>query len=84
MTIREQIIDIVSRKPGIRATELISDLSYHYEDELSYEWPDINAILNKLAMDKEIVELEYILPTMAFRAKNLYFPKGTQVIVYEY
>ena len=76
MTLNEAIINVVESFPGIKSTELIVKLGDMIVD---YSIDQISDVLNELTTSKDIVEVEYVLPTMPYRIKSLYFPKGTQI-----
>lgn len=80
--VEDIVVMLVTNKPGIKATELVVDvIEYMHKNEMQ-EWdhPE-NTIgtINKLVKTGELVEVEYVLPDMDYRAKSLYFPKGTKV-----
>lgn len=78
------IIELVSNKPGIKGTELVTEVvSAYYKSELvSPTGSDETTIesINHLVKKGELVEVEYVLPTMTYRVKSLYFPKGTEIL----
>lgn len=39
--------------------------------------------LENMVKEGSIIELEYILPSISYRVKSLYFPKGTAFMNYE-
>lgn len=40
---------------------------------------DITDTLEQLVQQGKIIEVEYVLPSMNYRVKSIYFPKGTEV-----
>jgi len=76
MTIKEAILDIVNSNSGIKAVDLIIEVSTVYPN-LSYD--EFSAEIAKLIHEEGIIELEYTLPDMYYRIKSIYFPKGTTI-----
>jgi hypothetical protein len=42
---------------------------------------DVHQSIDRLIKEHKILEVEYVLPSMDYRAKSLYFPQGTQIRV---
>ena len=76
----EIIIRIVDEHPGIKGTDLISQLIHkHIKAEIDLK--ESNNLLKRmydLAYERRIVEVEYILPETD-RVKSLFFPGGTKI-----
>ena len=71
---KEEIIELVNDFGPIKATELVVrliDRQGFTQDSL------ITDILEELVKNEDIIEVCYILPSMTYREKTLYFPKGT-------
>jgi len=68
---------------GIKATALVADIQVAMcEGRLpNVSGFDILCFIDQLVSEGEIVEVEYILPSMNFRIKSLYLPKGAEVRV---
>ncbi len=62
---------------GIKATELAVQLASHALNDTDRYM----AMVQKLIEQGEIVEIEYVLPDMPYRAKSFYLPKGAKVVV---
>jgi len=76
------ILEMIKDNPGIKATEMATDLAIKTFDKLDrYQkdtiFLDIDEIIRKLIYDGEIIEIEYVLKSLDYRIKSLYFPKGT-------
>ena len=88
MTLKEMhalIREIVTEKPGIKGTELITDVltemylkGQGYAEHFAPDLEPVDAI-NTLVKQGDIVEIEYCVPVMSYRIKSLYFPKGTEI-----
>lgn len=76
---KEAILKIIESQPGIKAVELMVKLTVDAKGKIEYT--EMDHSLKELINDGSIVEVEYILPSMDYRIKSLYFPKGTQVTV---
>ncbi len=79
MTLREAIINIVESKQGCKATEIAPLLAKSFP-ELIEELGEAINIVDDLIRHGELVEVEYILPTMDYRVKSILFPKGTKIL----
>lgn len=78
------IIGIVSRSPGIKGVQLITDTVQLVLESPAYEGTDlayVSKALELMVEREDIVEVEYVLKSMPYRAKSLYFPAGTEVAV---
>ena len=81
MTTKEAILTSINTHQGIKAVELVLDvlrLSNPFLDGEEY-----HKELESLVESGEIVELEYVLPQMGYRAKSIYFLKGTTFPIQE-
>lgn len=77
--IKQNVIQIVTDNPGVKGTEIPLLLSE--EVRLSNCATKLSTILEDLVKEGEIVEVEYTLKTMDYRAKSMFFPWGTSVNV---
>lgn len=70
---KKLIIEAVTNYQGLKLTELAS------LDELA----DIAVVdlVNELIKEGNLVEVEYVLPSMNYRVKSFILPKGTEVDV---
>lgn len=80
MTIKELILKTVNEHQGIKAVELVVEVSQQSAD-FPFDMNQYENSLMELINDNEIVEIEYTLPSMDYRVKSLYLPKDTVVIV---
>lgn len=71
---KEEIVELVNDFGPIKATELVVRL---IEKQGFTQNSLITDILNELVKNGDIIEVSYILPSMTYREKVLYFPKGT-------
>ena len=78
-TLREAILTTVNTRNGVNGVDLVLNcmglVSPWFEDK------DYMFQLAELVSSGEIVELEFILPSMDYRMKSIYFPKGTKLYV---
>ncbi len=72
---RKIILDKVNNSTGIKAVELVVAVQTEVKSEFQHD--EYVKTIEELVSSKEIVELDYILPSMNYRVKSLYFPKGT-------
>lgn len=81
-SVERVISEIVTDCQGIRATELAAKLAADTRlGAISFE--TLMPVLTSMVQRGELVEVEYVLPTMNYRIKSIYFPKGTEVTVVE-
>ena len=75
-SIKDRIVEIVTEKQGLKATELaaIPEIATHPEFS-----PDL--VLD-LIREKRLVEVEYILPQLSFRIKSFLLPASTRVRIH--
>ncbi len=73
------IVEVVTELQGAKATVLAMD------ERLINLWLEHDAgdLFDELVADGRVVEVEYVLADMDFRAKSFYLPKGTEVRVYD-
>ncbi len=79
--LKSVLFEMIDNSSGIKATDVATRfVSRCYEQSLECEEMDLWLILlNELVDEEEIVELEYIVPSMEYRIKSMYFPKGTKL-----
>jgi hypothetical protein len=79
MTLEEVIIETVTTYQGIKATELVVRVfeSLHKMPEIPSSGEEVIATINELVELGDLLEIEYILPTMTYRVKSFLLPKGT-------
>lgn len=72
--VKDAIRKVVSEHTGIKAVELVMEVSRQVASMDSYETE-----LQQLIDDGEVIEVEYTLPHMDYRVKSIYFPKDTVI-----
>jgi hypothetical protein len=70
----EKILERVEALQGVKAVALVSEPEMAVIDNLPQTLED-------LVKDGQLVEVEYVLPNMSWRAKSFYLPAGTKVRV---
>ena len=79
--LKKSIISTVNDSRGIAATELVAKFVCHiHEYEYECDCENIPELIQELVDGGEIFELEYILPSLDYRIKSMYFPKGTRIL----
>ncbi len=77
---KELIKKIVNENPGINGVKLATSvLESFYKEKRDWTQDDYFKNLEELISQKEIVEIEYVLPELENMVKSIYFPKGTDV-----
>ena len=72
---KEKIVEIVNRYPEIKVMSLIPKMAEYLKSG-----GDLLGTIDKMVDSGELVEVNYILPTMSYREKSILFPKGTKII----
>lgn len=80
MSIKAAIIKIVNEHQGIKAVDLVVEVSQSIFPEPMDEF---EAALIEAIEEGDVVEVEYTLPHMDYRVKSMYLPKDTMVQVTE-
>lgn len=75
---KTDIVTIVNDEPGITAVRLLLKLKEYNKDYIELNFP---VLIDVLVKEQKLVEVEYTLPTMSYRAKSLFFPSGTTIKV---
>jgi hypothetical protein len=73
---KNRIKQIVEERQGLKTTELVA-LLVTKEDKSPNLSDTIQAAIQELVHNGEIVELEYVLPNLSYKVKSILFPKGT-------
>jgi len=82
--IEDIIIDVVSSQQGLKAVEvpgLVYDRLYRSNNTIPDDDFDLSLIIERMVMEKKIVEVQYVLPSMQYRMKSFLLPAGTAVNV---
>jgi len=82
MEIKDIISRVINSHQGINGVELVIEVMYQ-ASVTPFPIEEYENALIELVTEKEIVEVEYTLPTMDYRVKSWYLPKGTMVEVSE-
>jgi hypothetical protein len=77
---REAILTTINTRNGVNGVDLVLKCM-GIINPLTFSNKDYIFILAELVASGEIVELEFILPSMDYRMKSIYFPKGTKLYV---
>lgn len=77
--LKQELCDIINEEGPIKMTELIVRIAKELVRDINIE--QIFVALDDLVREKEVVEVEYVLPAMNYRTKSMYFPKGTEINV---
>lgn len=81
MSIKELILQAVEEQPGIKGAVLACTVSLAAErTRCGDDSLDFVECLDILIAEKKIVEVQYVLPTMSYRVKSMFFPAGTQIL----
>ena len=72
--IKTSIIDFVSKRPGCTPIELVCGIAFGENFAV-----DVPVLLEKLVDEGSLIEVEYVLPTMDYRAKSILFSKGSDI-----
>jgi hypothetical protein len=75
--LKQKIVDIITEVQGCKATELSTKLTIDVLNAL--EIHDLPTVLAELLHERRLVEVEYVLPNLSFRAKSFLLPAGVEV-----
>lgn len=79
-TLEQTIIDAVNSSNGIKSVDLAMQVM-RLLMPLTYPTKDFLAALERLVEAKKIYELQYVVPSLDFRVKSIYFPVGTKIVL---
>lgn len=80
ISLRKTILNCVNSAQGLKGVELVLKVMATYgPNPTRLNNNQYNLELERLVEEKEIVEIEYILPSIDYRIKSIYFPKGTTI-----
>ncbi len=74
---KKEIVSVVESIQGCKVTELIC---HNRILPLIVSKHDVIKMIEELCIERELVEIEYILPNMTYRIKSFLLPKGTTVL----
>ena len=80
--VKQAIREIVEARQGCKATELVVFLTEEHP-ELLVMLGETPEAIEELVHEGELVEVEYVLPTMDYRVKGFLLPRGSQVVVHD-
>lgn len=72
------IADVVMNHQGCKALTLAAQIA-GYNEMLGFSSDEIANLIDKAIKEGMILEIEYVLPNMPYRAKSFLLPKGTEV-----
>ena len=72
--IKAMLIKAVYDAQGCKATELVAQINFH-----GLQNQEVPQLIVELVADGELVEVEYVLPTIPYRIKSFLLPQGSQV-----
>jgi len=73
-TLKEIILEVAEK--GVKATELIAE-SMQAMQTAGIDFTNLMPTIDELVANGDLIEIEYSLPSMPYRIKSFYFPKGT-------
>ncbi len=78
--IRQEITKLVTERQGCKATELaVAAVRTLINRVDARELDKIPDIIDQMIREKELLEVEFVLPMMDWRCKSFLLPKGTEV-----
>ena len=83
ITLEQEMLDYVNellQGGPKRGTELVTEMvTYLHTQGISKDVFGVIATIDNWVRNGDIIEVEYILPSMTYRVKSLYFVKGTTI-----
>lgn len=78
--VRSYIIRTVEARQGMKGVELAVELAGEFfNSQMTND--AILDVIEELVLDGSILEIEYALPSMPYRVKSFYLPKGTDISI---
>jgi len=77
----QKIVEKVYQSGPLKGTELIPAIIQENKDDLNLDDYDMIHLLDELVNSGKLIEIEYVLPKMDYRAKSMYFPIGTDMTI---
>lgn len=80
--VRQIVIDLVTEKQGCKVMDIVAEYTgkvYSFFDkDPGY---DISTVVDDLAREGELVRIEYTLPNLSYKTKEILLPANTTVVV---
>lgn len=84
MDLEEIVCEVLGQSPGTIGARLVSEvISLVFKRTGNIPPENLMNLLDQMVAAGRIVEVEYVVPSMDYRIKSLYFPAGTTVSVKE-
>jgi hypothetical protein len=84
--IKEYIVKIINDRQGCKAMELVLDHTILSAATEPYQGGadkfDFLELMSELIAEGKVIEIEYVLSNMNYRAKSFYLPANTKVSVF--
>lgn len=77
--VAQYIVSTVTGRQGLKATELVAFLGGE-ANRAEFAQIDIVEIIERLVREGQIVEIEYMVPSVPGRVKSFLLPAGSQVL----
>lgn len=77
MTAKESILSAVGN--GAKGVQVVTDVVILLQKE-GIDIPDLPVLIDQMVKDRELVEVEYIVPCMSYRIKSFYLPAGSEIV----
>lgn len=77
--LKNKIVEVITEVQGCKATELVTKSQFGLDMIQGLEVHDLPTLLAELLHERRLVEVEYVLPQLNFRAKSFLLPAGVEV-----
>ena len=77
--LKNRIVEIVTEKQGCKVTELCVLPELVLADDGEGNGFSIPELVEELALEERIIEIQYVIPAMDYRIKSFLFPVGTEI-----
>lgn len=79
--VKKIVVEKITELQGVKATTLVTELPNEVIEWGSVRKNDILQVFEELVKDGEILEIEYVLPSINYRTKSFYVPKDTKITI---
>jgi hypothetical protein len=77
--LKDKIVELITEVQGCKATELVTKSQFNLDMIRALEVYDLPTVLAELLHERRLIEVEYVLPQLNFRAKSFLLPAGVEV-----
>lgn len=80
---KKTILKVVNNSQGVNNVDLALKVMAILNPQ-KFDIDEFSRVLTDLVISGEVLEIEYNLPTMDYRIKSFYLPKGTKIYMHQF